>query len=62
MDACAECFANTRSIFFKKHREKENIPFFIMGFLFAFSKIPQKLLVVSYKVFLINHTACSPLG
>ena len=34
---------------YKKHRETETRPSFIMCFLFSFSNIEQKLLVFSYK-------------
>ena len=42
----------------KRHREIETRPHFRKSLLFTCSKISQKRLVVSYKVSLINHTAC----
>ena len=39
----------TRSMVYKKHREIETSPSLTMSFLFSYSKIGQKWLVVSYK-------------
>ena len=43
-----ESSATRNIIYYKKHREIETTPHFIMRFLFSFSKISQKCLVVSY--------------